>query len=402
MAFLSLTSARDPLLLRMALLLIVGFGLAGCMNTVSTTRPSHLDTNWRFAVSGDSRNCGNIVMPAIAAAARTDGARFYWHLGDLRAVYKIDEDYTREARFRDSSAAPNREDYLQTAWDDFTQHQVAPFGDMPFFIGIGNHETIPPKTRAEFLTTFHSLLDRPELRAQRASDASLWTMLGKTNEPRTYYHWVEHGVDFINLDNAVDNAFDADQLAWFDALVDADLRNPSILTLVVGMHELLPYSRADSHSMCASVSGRESGEHVYRKLAGVTASKRVYVLASHSHFYLANVMDTPHWRDPANGGVVLPGWIVGTAGAERYPLPSDVTIGPDAREHVYGYLEGTVQRDGEIRFDFHQLDEPALQQARTADYDTDDVAFCSAMNPEPSILVAKRSPAMACEDAIQH
>jgi hypothetical protein len=42
---------------------------------------------FRFAVSGDSRNCGDIAMPAIAAGVRKDGAQFYWHLGDYRAIY---------------------------------------------------------------------------------------------------------------------------------------------------------------------------------------------------------------------------------------------------------------------------------------------------------------------------
>ena len=47
---------------------------------------------WRFAVSGDSRNCGDIVMPAIAASVLKSGAQFYWHLGDFRAIYDFDED----------------------------------------------------------------------------------------------------------------------------------------------------------------------------------------------------------------------------------------------------------------------------------------------------------------------
>src|SRR6516164_4718289 len=50
---------------------------------------------WKFAVSGDSRNCGDIVMPAIAQGVRRDGASFYWHLGDYRAIYIFDEDYLR-------------------------------------------------------------------------------------------------------------------------------------------------------------------------------------------------------------------------------------------------------------------------------------------------------------------
>ena len=32
---------------------------------------------WRFAVSGDSRNCRDVVMPAIADGAVKDGAAFY-------------------------------------------------------------------------------------------------------------------------------------------------------------------------------------------------------------------------------------------------------------------------------------------------------------------------------------
>ena len=29
---------------------------------------------WKFAVSGDSRNCGDVVMPAIAAGVKQSGA----------------------------------------------------------------------------------------------------------------------------------------------------------------------------------------------------------------------------------------------------------------------------------------------------------------------------------------
>src|ERR1051326_6776073 len=39
---------------------------------------------WRFIVSGDSRNCGDVVMPAIAADSLSKyQPSFYWHLGDL-------------------------------------------------------------------------------------------------------------------------------------------------------------------------------------------------------------------------------------------------------------------------------------------------------------------------------
>ncbi len=53
---------------------------------------------WRFAVAGDSRNCGDVVMPAIAAGVKAERAAFYWHLGDFRALYRMDEDMVREAK----------------------------------------------------------------------------------------------------------------------------------------------------------------------------------------------------------------------------------------------------------------------------------------------------------------
>ncbi len=384
-----------------AALLAFVFSSPGCAQQPATRHKA--DDLWTFAVSGDSRNCGNVVMPAIAAGAKKDGAAFYWHLGDLRAIYKVDEDYAREERFKAFSPAPSLDDYLHTAWTDFAQHQVEPFGAMPFYIGIGNHETISPMTRNQFLIEFAPLLDQPSLQRQRAHDAALYTAMKQVPAPRAYFHWVERGVDFINLDNATNDAFDTTQTAWFDAVVDADIGNPAVSTIVVGMHEALPYSKSDTHSMCGTTSGRESGVHVYAKLSEAQAkSKHVYLLASHSHYYLANIYDTEHWHDPANGSGVLPGWLVGTAGAERYPLPSEVVVGVDAREHVYGYLLGTVTRGGEIRFTFHELDEPELQAARTSDYAADTVSFCVAQNPDPEKLRARRAPSPSCEAAAHH
>src|SRR5215813_2854759 len=96
---------------------------------------------WSFVVSGDSRNCGDVVMPAIATGAHQNKAAFYWHLGDLRAIYDFDQDY------RSLHPAAPVIDYLTNAWNDFQRSQIEPFGETPFFVGIGNHETVPPKTR---------------------------------------------------------------------------------------------------------------------------------------------------------------------------------------------------------------------------------------------------------------
>lgn len=348
---------------------------------------------WSFAVSGDSRNCGNIVMPAIAAQIREHGERFYWHLGDLRRIRGIDEDFVREQRF--SAARPTLETYLREAWPDFTAHQVRAFGDTPFFLGIGNHETIAPKTRGEFEAEFRDLLDAPALKAQRAADVR---RLRRPDDapPRAYYHWIRDRVDFINLDNATGDRFDDEQLGWFDAVVAAAVKDRHVRTLVVGMHEALPHSFSDHHSMCASTGGIESGEHVYRKLvAAQKAGKHVYLLASHSHYFLENLYGTDYWKDPAHGGVVLPGWIVGTAGAVRYPLPADVVPGPGARAHVYGYLSGEVQRDGTIAFSYRELERADLQRTLSTDYTAADADFCFDENP-PAGEMGRSPPAPSC------
>ena len=351
---------------------------------------------WTFAVSGDSRNCGNVVMPAIAEGAKNDHAVFYWHLGDLRAIYKIDEDFAAEDRFQAPSQLPTKKEYQSQAWPDFTQHQVNAFGSMPFFLGIGNHETIPPKTVDQFRTEFASLLDRRELHAQRLLDAASMPAIPVTASNQTYFHWMERGVDFINLDNATDNAFDEAQMAWFDAVLAKDLADEAVRSIVVGMHEALPYSRSYTHSMCDSVDGRRSGLHVYAQLIEARKHKPVYVLASHSHYYMADIFSTPHWQQEAGKDAVLPGWIVGTAGAVRYALPPDTSPGSDAREKVYGYLIGTVATDGRITFSFRNISKDDLLRTRGA-YTEATVGACWDENSQVEAMHNKPAGPGPCE-----
>jgi len=222
------------------------------------------------------------------------------------------------------------DEYLTMAWPEFLEHQVTPCGKVPFFLGIGNHETVPPKTRTEFQSQFSALLSRTELTAQRRRDTLRHVPTTPSNS--TYYHWISRGVDFINLDNASNDSFDEQQLNWFDAILEVDVHDPAVLSIVVAMHETLPYSLSGSHSMCASDAGLASGDHVYRnRVAAEDRHKRVYILASHAHYYLADVFNTAYWRDATHHAQVLPGWIVGSAGAERYALPADVVPGPDAQ-----------------------------------------------------------------------
>ena len=324
---------------------------------------------WSFAVSGDSRNCGDVVMPAIAAGVHHDQAAFYWHLGDFRAIYDFDQDYKQ----LNPTAPPLIIDYQNGAWDDFIQNQLTPFGDTPVFLGIGNHELIPPKTRPDFLIQFADWLDTPELKQQRLKDNP------KDHRLHSYYRWQRAGVDFISLDNASTDQFDQDQIAWFERVLQADAADPSIATVVVGMHEALPESISKDHSMSESAQGEASGRRAYADLLNFqhTAHKNVYVLASHSHFFMDGIYNTEYWR--TNGGV-LPGWIIGTAGAFRYVLPPNAADAKAAKTNVYGYLLATVRFDHTIKFKFHEIAETDTPAAVVARFSAAFVHQCFAAN----------------------
>lgn len=66
------------------------------------------------------------------------------------------------------------------------------------------------------------------------------------------------------------------------------------------------------------------------------------------------IFNTEYWR---NNGGVLPGWIIGTAGAVRYILPPNAADAKFAKTNVYGYMLATVNPDRTIDFKFHQLEE---------------------------------------------
>jgi hypothetical protein len=329
---------------------------------------------WTFAVSGDSRNCGDVVMPALAAGVRKEPAAFYWHLGDLRKISGVDEDIAHQPAH---IAKPlSMTEYEAMTWGDFIQSQMVPFGTLPVYLGIGNHETTPPKTREEFQSYFAKWLDRPEVRAQRLRDDP------RAQTPRTYFRWIKGGVDFINLDNATADQFDEPQMQWFEATLRSDSADTRVRTVVVGMHEALPESIAEEHSMAQSAQGVASGRRAYADLLTFAAGahKRVYILASHSHYYMDGIFNTSYWRE--NGGV-LPGWIIGTAGAVRYKLPAGAESAANAAEtDVYGFMTGAVAANGSIDFQFHRLEEKDVPPSVTMKYTPAFVHWCFAENSE--------------------
>jgi len=285
-------------------------------------------------------------MPGIAAGVRNDAAKFYWHLGDYRANYDFDQDLLAAPEYRDKHLSIA--DYQRIEWLDFISQQIDPFGDIPVYLGIGNHELVPPKTRSDFIQQFGDWLDSPSIRTQRLRDDP------SDHKLRTYNHWIQGGVDFISLDNASYDQFDDAQVAWIERVLAHDETDANVRSVVVGMHDALPDSISTGHGMNESAQMERSGRRVYQDLLAFRSKtkKYVYVLASHSHFLIEDVYHNACHPKPET---VLPGWIVGTAGAVRYRLPANVAGAKQARTDVYGYLLGTVHPNGEIQFAFKEI-----------------------------------------------
>lgn len=359
----------------------IAFAAAACCFLVSLARaeaPPSAPAAWAFAVSGDSRDCGDLVMPKIARTIETETggprAELYWHLGDFRRMYGIDCDIVKrrhpsyDCQTRPPGGLERTEmaEYLDLAWDDFAERQLGSFRKTPVLLGIGNHELFG-RTRDDYRKAFRRWLLDSSIHDQRVLDSSRGII---TTEGITYYRVVRKGVDFISLDNADEAGFSREQLVWLARVLAADAADDSVKTIVAGMHAALPFSTSRGHAMDASCAGLCSGQQAYdllfraQNLAGPPEKrKRVYVLASHSHYFLENVYDTPEHR-----GQVLPGWVVGTAGAQQY----QDTI-------RYGYLRMEVGTDGAITARFRDVgaDTPPLASGPGARELTD---FCFHVN----------------------
>jgi len=319
--------------------------------------------NWYFAVSGDSRDCGDVIMPRIAQSIADDRKKtpveFYWHLGDLRAIYRVDCDMAKRKNPQTKCAwegSPGHKDlekndrYVASAWFDYIANEIRPFekAGVPFVLGIGNHEVIPPKSRIEFQQEFKEWLTQKSIQQQRQLDR---TKNIPSKDGDTYFHFVRNKVDFIYLDNSdpgdKDSAvpdpsrgFSLEQLKWLEQVLQADLAEPSVKTIIVGMHAALPYSKSRDHAMDNTCSSFCSGVKAYDLLAKVRSQgKNIYVFASHSHYFEEDIYNSTEHQ-----GNVIPGWIIGTAGAEQY------------RQQIrYGYLLVRVEPNGTIVTSFKDV-----------------------------------------------
>ena len=102
----------------------------------------------------------------------------------------------------------------------------------------------------------------------------------------------------------------------------------------------------------------------------------MYLIASHSHYYSPNIFDTAFWKQYSKS--VVPGMIIGTAGAHRYALPKTATKG--AKTMIYGFMQGTVNADGAIDFALHELSEADLVEHKWPNAPVDAIHECYVHN----------------------
>ena len=206
-------------------------------------------------------------------------------------------------------------------------------------------------------------------------------------------------------------------MAWLANTLQADRTNPQTNTIIVGMHKALPDSISNFHSMSETLAGEQSGRCVYRELEKLQREdhKNIYVLSSHSHFIMTDIYNTPFWRDHAQS--ILPGILVGTAGAVRYRLPlvppmpslpntdaaACIQSGQKfcAQTDVYGYLLGTVNprgHPGAITFEFRTISQKDIPADVKSQFSPDTINVCFQENKQmtPSTDATQTLPDGPC------
>ncbi len=93
---------------------------------------------------------------------------------------------------------------------------------------------------------------------------------------------------------------------------------------------------------------------------------------------MEDVYHTDYWKDK-----VLPGWIVGTAGAVRYKLPDGAAAGGRlAKQGVYGYMIGSVADDGSVSFTFTETALEELLRANQGKQPEALIRWCYSENKQ--------------------
>lgn len=148
------------------------------------------------------------------------------------------------------------------------------------------------------------------------------------------------------------------------------------------MHESLPDSYSMDHSMNQGSDHGDSGRTIYKRLLEFrkNTGKPVHVFSSHSHYFLTNIYNTGAWQ--TNGGV-LPGWLVGTAGAQHYSVPPEVKSFATWAENEYGYTVVHVTPGGgsrSVEVEFVPISRKDLAPEAESQFGPDTINFCFSEN----------------------
>src|SRR5262249_47793403 len=109
--------------------------------------------------------------------------------------------------------------YLSGAWDDFLAEQIKPFGSLPVFLGIGNHELAGNWMRDDFRRKFQRWFTSAPIHLQRVQEGRREQSPFFSTEGATDYDFVLNGINFIYLDNADLQGFSPAQLDWLRKVV---------------------------------------------------------------------------------------------------------------------------------------------------------------------------------------
>ncbi|WP_449425510.1 hypothetical protein [Rhodanobacter lindaniclasticus] len=106
---------------RIQTLSVLMLALFAVTSHAASPQKAGTDGSWTFAVSGDSRNCGNIVMPAIAAGARHDERQLLLASGQTceQILTRSTKTTRPRKRFGGYPYPTSISDYLHTAWSRF-------------------------------------------------------------------------------------------------------------------------------------------------------------------------------------------------------------------------------------------------------------------------------------------
>jgi len=184
---------------------------------------------------GDSRNCGDVVMPAIAGQVVASGASFYWHLGDFRAIYDFDEDMAPPHELHLDAPHLSIINYLQKAWPDFIEHQLHPFGKLEVFLGHRQSRVDFSADARQIRGSVRKLFEQP---APSGAAPGRWRRGGPSHVLSLGHEPHRFPVARQRQQQLRRGADEMDPRA-----PAADRKSSDITTVVAGMHEALPGSK---------------------------------------------------------------------------------------------------------------------------------------------------------------